>query len=376
MSESRLRHFSAACDTGPVSSSTPPLRIGTRASDLALTQTRTVAAALGAASGREVELVRIRTEGDRSTASLSTLGGTGVFAAALREALLAGECDVAVHSLKDLPTAPVAGLSIGAFPSREDHRDVLCAREGWTLVDLPPGARVGTGSPRRAAQLRLARPDIEVVDIRGNVGTRLGRVGADLDAVVLAAAGLTRLGLLEHVTDTLEVDVMIPAPGQGALAVECRTDDLHDGELGTWMRRIDDVPTRLTVLAERAVLRTLEAGCTAPVAAHAEIVPGEGSTPTRLELHTGVFDPAGTRSVVGTAVEEMDGLPDVVEARGVAIQQDVFFSLAVELGVSAAEQLLDDGAAEVAGLRPRGPALDVEEPDGAGRTAGSAGPVA
>lgn len=342
---------------------TSPLRIGTRGSDLALTQTRTVAAALEAVSGREVELVRIRTEGDRSTASLSTLGGTGVFAAALREALLAGECDVAVHSLKDLPTAPTGGLSIGAFPARQDPRDVLCAREGWTLATLPAGSRVGTGSPRRAAQLRLARPDIEVVDIRGNVGTRLGRVGEDLDAVVLAAAGLTRLGLLEHVTDTLDVDVMLPAPGQGALAVETRTEELQ-GELGAWLRGIDDVATRLTVLAERAVLRTLEAGCTAPVAAHAELLPPEDGTPARLELRAGVFDPEGSRSLVGTTVEEMADLPESMEASGLAISQDVFLSLAVDLGVSAAEQLLEDGAAEVAGLPSR-----VLDPDDAGPAA-------
>jgi len=354
-----------------VNSSTAPLRIGTRGSDLALTQTRTVADALAAASGREVELVLIRTEGDRSTESLSTLGGTGVFAAALREALLAGECDVAVHSLKDLPTAPIPGLSLGAFPERADYRDALCARDGWTLATLPGGARVGTGSPRRAAQLRLARPDIDVVDIRGNVGTRLGRVGDDLDAVVLAAAGLTRLGLLEHVTDILDTDVMLPAPGQGALAVECRTEDLR-GELGGWMRKIDSIATRLTVLAERAVLRTLEAGCTAPVAAHAELLPADGDTPARLELRAGVFDPAGTRSLVGTTVEEMDDLPEMMEANGVAIQQDVFLSLAVHLGVSAAEQLLEDGAAEVAGLRTHEVADSAEAP-GAGS---HAGPVA
>ncbi|PFG40031.1 hydroxymethylbilane synthase [Georgenia soli] len=355
-----------------MSLTTAPLRIGTRGSDLALTQTRTVADALGAASGREVELVRVRTEGDRSAASLSAIGGTGVFAAALREALLAGECDVAVHSLKDLPTAPTAGLSLGAFPERADHRDVLCARDGWTLATLPAGARIGTGSPRRAAQLRLARPDVEVVDIRGNVGTRLGRVGDDLDAVVLAAAGLTRLGLLEHVTETLETDVMLPAPGQGALAVECRTEDLHGTELGTWMRKIDSVGTRLTVLAERAVLRTLEAGCTAPVAAHAELLPADGDAPARLELRAGVFDPAGTRSLVGTAVEEMDGLPVSMEANGIAIKQDVFLSLAVDLGVSAAEQLLEDGAAEVAGLRTHevAPAVDAAGEDR------PAGPVA
>ncbi|WP_019135532.1 hydroxymethylbilane synthase, partial [Cellulomonas massiliensis] len=179
----------------------PPVRIGTRASALALTQTGHVADALARLGGFDVETVRVRTDGDRLTGSLTSLGGTGVFVTALREALLDGRCDVAVHSLKDLPTADPVGLTLGAVPPREDPRDALCARDGLTLATLPPGARVGTGSPRRAAQLLAARPDLDVVDIRGNVDTRLGRVApGDLDAVVLARAGLARLGRLDAVT--------------------------------------------------------------------------------------------------------------------------------------------------------------------------------
>ncbi|WP_127130068.1 hydroxymethylbilane synthase [Georgenia sp. SYP-B2076] len=336
-----------------MSPSTPPLRIGTRGSDLALTQTTTVAEALAAASGREVELVRIRTEGDRSKASLSSLGGTGVFAAALRHALLEGACDVAVHSLKDLPTAPTDGLSIGATPGRADPRDALCALEGWTLATLPAGARVGTGSPRRAAQLRVARPDLEIVDIRGNVGTRLGRVArGDLDAVVLARAGLARLGLLGHVTDTLGPEVMLPAPGQGALAVECRTEDLDGGPLGEIMRAIDHVPTRLSVVAERALLRTLEAGCAAPVGAYARVVPGTADAPTRLELSGGAFDPAGKRRLTRSWTAGLPGHPEdsSAEARGTSMAQDVTLTLAQQLGESAAVDLIADGAAEIAGL--------------------------
>ncbi|MPV37821.1 hydroxymethylbilane synthase [Georgenia subflava] len=349
--QSRLDNSSGGAQTVSVSSSTPPLRLGTRGSDLALTQSTTVARSLTAATGREVELVRIRTEGDRSTASLASLGGTGVFAAALREALLAGECDIAVHSLKDLPTAPTPGLSIGALPGRADHRDVLCARDGLTLAELPDGARVGTGSPRRAAQLRLARPDLTVVDIRGNVGTRLARVGTDLDAVVLARAGLDRLGLLERVTDALDTDVMLPAPGQGALAVECRTEDLREDALGDPLRQIDHVPTRLAVLAERAVLRTLEAGCAAPVGAHARLGTGDDGTSV-LELSVGVFAPDGSRELRRSRGVELPGHPEraTVIARGTAKAQDVALTLAVDLGVGLAEQLLADGAAEIAGL--------------------------
>lgn len=316
--------------TGPVT----PLRLGTRASTLALTQSTIVAEALGAVSGREVELVRIRTEGDRNRAPLASLGGAGVFAAALRQALLDGECDLAVHSLKDLPTAPTPGLTVGALPERADVRDVLCAREGWTLATLPAGARVGTGSPRRAAQLLAARPDLEVVDIRGNVETRLSRVRpGDLDAVVLARAGLTRVGRLDAVTDTLDPEVVLPAPGQGALAVECRTSDLEDPAhpLASGLPALDDLATRLAVTAERAVLRTLEAGCAAPLGALARLQDG------RLHLHAAVVEPDGSRRLEHRAAAA------VPPSRAVAV------AAAAALGTEVATTLLEEGAASITG---------------------------
>lgn len=242
-----------------------PLRLGTRASALATSQSGWVADRLRAA-GVRVELVHVRTEGDVSRASLRQIGGTGVFASALRDALRAGEVDLAVHSLKDLPTAAEPGLVVAAVPEREDPRDALVARDGLTLDALPRGASVGTGSPRRAAQLALARPDLDVRDIRGNVGTRIGLVrDGQLDAVVLACAGLSRLGRAGEATDRLDPDVMLPAAGQGALAVECREDDRP---LARFLRDVlEDAPTRAAVTAERAVLARLEAGCTAPVGA-------------------------------------------------------------------------------------------------------------
>ncbi|MHB1065341.1 MAG: hydroxymethylbilane synthase [Georgenia sp.] len=337
-------------------STPPPLRVGTRASELALSQTGMVATALEAASGRTVELVRIRTAGDRSRASLAALGGTGVFAVALREALLEGRCDIAVHSLKDLPTAPAPGLTVAALPERADHRDVLCSREGWTLAGLPAGARVGTGSPRRAAQLRLARPDLAVVDLRGNVGTRLSRVGDDLDAVVLARAGLERLSLLDHVTETLAPTTMLPSPGQGALAVECRTTDVGDGPLEATMRALDHLPTRLAVVAERTLLGTLEAGCAAPVAAWGRVSYGSDGAPTRLELRAGAFAPDGGRHLIRTAGVDLPG----DAANGLAAPTDgapapgtanaAALAAAHDLGISTAAALLADGAAEIAGL--------------------------
>lgn len=247
--------------------SSPPasIRIGTRGSALALAQTGTIAASLAAKSGRNVDIVTVTTLGDRSKESLASLGGTGVFAGALRESLLAAECDAIVHSLKDLPTAPFEGLVIAAIPQRADARDALCARDGLTLDTLPSGARVGTGSPRRQAQLRARRPDIEVVDIRGNVDTRLARVGDDLDAVVLAAAGLGRLGRLGVVTEFLGIEGWPTAPGQGALAVEVRTGEEN------LANAIDHRTTRIIVEAERAVLAILEAGCAAPIGANAFI---------------------------------------------------------------------------------------------------------
>jgi hydroxymethylbilane synthase len=221
-----------------------------------------------AKSGAEVELVTITTEGDTSKASLASLGGTGVFASALRDALLDGRVDAVVHSLKDLPTATFPGLVIAAIPKREDPRDALCARDGLTLDALPAGANVGTGSPRRAAQLRSRRPDVEVVDIRGNVDTRLGKVSTELDAVILAAAGLSRLGRSDAVTEFLAIDGWPTAPGQGAVAVEVRVGEekLVSG--------LDHRATRINVEAEREVLALLEAGCSAPVGAHAFVDDG------------------------------------------------------------------------------------------------------
>ncbi|MEY2847851.1 MAG: hypothetical protein RI885_516 [Actinomycetota bacterium] len=238
-----------------------------------MAQAGMVAERLGAASRRSVELVPISSAGDRSTESLASLGGTGVFAIGLREALRDGRCDLVVHSLKDLPTDPAAGLTIGAIPRREDARDAVCARDGLTLDTLGQGATVGTGSPRRAAQLRARRQDLRVVDIRGNVDTRLGKVASgELDAVVLAAAGLSRLGRLDAVTEYCGLDGWPTAPGQGALAVEIRDD--ADRALRSVVASIAHAPTRTAVAAEREVLRLLEAGCAAPIGAHALIDDG------------------------------------------------------------------------------------------------------
>lgn len=323
------------------------IRIGTRASKLALTQTQQTADQLSAVGGFPVELVHIKTEGDVRTGSLSQMGGTGVFVAALRDALLAETCDVAVHSLKDLPTGAAVGLSIAATPKRVDVRDVLCARDGLTLAELPGGAKVGTGSPRRAAQLRAARPDIEVLDIRGNVDTRLGRVpglpgnvtddvvpgkSCDLDAVVLAAAGLERMGRLDTVSEFFETDVMLPAPGQGALAIECRTEDApqaegSNGVLAQALAALNDDDTRLAVTAERAVLARLEAGCAAPVGAYAF---RKGSM---LHLEAVVCAVDGTKTV--REKKAADGLTEVG---------------ATLLGIEVAELLLAAGAAEIADL--------------------------
>ena len=258
------------------------LRLGTRRSALATTQSTLVARALRE-RGHDVELVTIVTEGDVSRSPLTTLGGTGVFAAALREALVRGEIDLAVHSLKDLPTAAHPDLVIAAIPQREDPRDAVVGRDGATLADLGPGARVGTGSPRRVAQLNALGWGLVTQDIRGNVDTRLGFVAdGSLDAVVLANAGLRRLGRADRVTEVLDPIRMLPAPGQGALAVECRTDR---ADVRALLAELDDPDTRACVEAERALLAVLEAGCSAPVGALGEIVEGESSDGTsHLEL--------------------------------------------------------------------------------------------
>jgi hydroxymethylbilane synthase len=253
---------------------TAPLRVGTRASLLARTQSGHVADALRAALGREVVLVDVTTEGDVSTAPLASFGGVGVFVSALRDALLRGDVDLAVHSLKDLPTASHDGITLAAVPLREDPRDVVVARDGLTLGELPAGARVGTGSPRRAAQLRALGLGFDVEGIRGNVDTRIRKVGAgEYDAVVLARAGVARLGRLDEVTEVLDPLQMLPAPGQGALAVECRASDT---DLVAEVRgALDDRRSRVAVTAERAVLAALEAGCSAPVGAMAEVAEGD-----------------------------------------------------------------------------------------------------
>ena len=308
------------------------IRVGTRGSALALTQTTTVAERVAELAGRDYELVRIRTEGDVLKGPLSQMGGTGVFVVALREALLDGRCDLAVHSLKDLPTTPAPGLRVAAVPERADTRDALCARDDLTLATLPDGARVGTGSPRRAAQLRAARPGLEVVDIRGNVDTRLGRVAdagtgpGDLDAVVLAAAGLHRLGRDAAITEYIDPAVMLPAPGQGALAVEFRTTDEEDG-LGAALAAYDHAETRAAVTAERAVLLRLEAGCSAPIGALGSV---QGDTLT-LEA----------------VVASLDGRHLLRRSRSAPNEGP---EAAARLGVSLAEELLEAGAARIAPL--------------------------
>ncbi len=244
----------------------PALRLGTRKSPMAMAQSGHVARLITERTGAGVELVGVTTFGDVTRAELAQIGGTGVFVSALRESLLAGDIDLAVHSLKDLPVGPVPGLALAAVPSRDDPRDALIGRDGAKFADLPPGARIGTGSPRRAAQLRLLRPDVRPVPVRGNAGTRLGKVtSGELDAVLLACAGLARIGRMDAVTQLFEPEEMLPAPGQGALAVECRAGTPLAGLLSA----VDDPVSRAAVTAERAVLAALQAGCSAPVGAYA-----------------------------------------------------------------------------------------------------------
>jgi hydroxymethylbilane synthase len=298
------------------------IRVGTRRSVLARTQSDHVARWLRETLGREVELVEVTTEGDVSTAPLATIGGTGVFVGALRDALLRGDVDLAVHSLKDLPTTPHEQITLAAVPVREDPRDAVVARDGLTLGELPTGARIGTGSPRRAAQLHALGLGFHVVAIRGNVDTRIRKVSeGEVDAVVLARAGIARLGRMAEVTEVLDPLQMLPAPGQGALAVECRATDV---DLAEAVRgAIDDPRTRAAVLAERAVLAALEAGCSAPVGAMAEVAEGEDGD--ELWLRAVALSPDGAVAVRRSAT----GRPDAAD----------------ELGRGLAEEMLDDGAA-------------------------------
>lgn len=312
---------------------TTPIRVATRRSQLAVTQAQTVADALSALTSRPAELVTVTTEGDSTPGSLVSFGGVGVFVGAVREAILDGRADVGVHSLKDLPTQPHPNLKVAATPVREDPRDAFCGIDGASLADLPVAATVGTGSPRRASQLRAIRPDLNVIDIRGNVDTRLHRVtSGDLDAVVLAAAGLTRLGRESAITQRLEADQMLPAPGQGALAVEARVSvELDDPDLHKALSRLDDFSTHAAVDAERAVLNALQAGCTAPVGALATVTPDTTKTNEESEIHL----QAMAASVDGSQVIRMSITGAVGNAE--------------ELGRELASQLLAAGAAGLLG---------------------------
>ncbi|MDQ3615635.1 MAG: hydroxymethylbilane synthase [Actinomycetota bacterium] len=305
-----------------------PLRVGTRSSLLARIQSQLVADALRASLSREVVLVEVTTDGDISTAPLASMGGVGVFVNALREALLRGEVDVAVHSLKDIPTYPQDGVTLAAVPTREDPRDALVARDGLTLGELPAGASVGTGSPRRAAQLAALGLGLRIVDIRGNVDTRLRKVTeGQVDAVLLARAGLARIGRLDAITEALDPLQMLPAPGQGALAVECRSDDTF--LVDRVREAVDHAPTRMTVTVERTVLGALEAGCSAPVGALAEIAQGDDGDELWVRAVALSYDGAVAvrRSATGT--------PDD----------------AVGLGQRLAAEMIEDGAGTLVGER-------------------------
>ncbi|MEV0667096.1 hydroxymethylbilane synthase [Actinomadura luteofluorescens] len=298
-----------------------PLRLGTRKSLMATTQSQGVADALSRLTGHAVELVGVTTQGDVSKALLAQIGGTGVFVNALRDKVLSGEVDFAVHSLKDLPTSETPGIALAATPARDDPRDALCGPA--KLADLPRGARIGTGSPRRVAQLRALRPDLEIVPIRGNADTRLRKVtDGELDAVVLAHAGLKRIGRLDAVSEVFDPDQMLPAPGQGSLALECRADR---DDLRALLGAIDDAPTRRAVTAERTVLAVLEAGCSAPVGTYAAEVD------ERLHLTATVAAYDGSRQVRLSA----SGHPDAAE----------------QLGRDLADRLLAQGADQLMGER-------------------------
>ena len=294
------------------------LRLGSRRSPMAIVQSQQVAGLITERTGRQVEIVGVTTFGDVSRAQLTQIGGTGVFVSALREALLSGEVDLAVHSLKDLPAGPAEGILLAAVPPRDDPRDALVARDGAKLADLAVGARVGTGSPRRAAQLLALRGDLRAVPIRGNAGTRLRHVSdGELDGVVLACAGLARIGYTGAVTQVFEPDEMLPAPGQGALAVECRDGD---GQVAALLATVNDEASMAAAVAERSLLEALAAGCSAPVGGYAA---GTG----QLLMRAAVLSPDGTRAL---------------RAHGTAAAAD-----ARQLGRDLAAELLRQGAGDL-----------------------------
>jgi hydroxymethylbilane synthase len=304
----------------------PVLRLGTRTSALARYQTRLVGERLAAATGLVCQIVEIITEGDvDADTPLPEIGGKGVFTEALERALRAGAIDAAVHSIKDLPVEPAPGLCLPAIGMREDPRDVLLAREQWTVASLPPGATVGTCSTRRAAQLRAARPDLVTAPLRGNVDTRVRKaLRGDYDAIVIAAAGVLRLGLGEAIREFLPLDLMLPAPGQGALAIQCRAADEATRRA---LELLDEPPIRAAVEAERAFLEGLGGGCAAPIAAHASAAPGPSLAAVRVTLRGVVASPDGTRVV------RVQGDASGTEARG--------------LGLSLASEARAAGAAEL-----------------------------
>ncbi|AWG57843.1 hydroxymethylbilane synthase [Mycobacteroides abscessus] len=304
------------------------IRIGTRGSLLATTQAGGIRDALRA-KGHEAELVIVTTAGDQSAAPVEQIG-VGVFTAALREAIADDVVDVAVHSYKDLPTAADPRFVIPAIPPREDYRDALVARDGLVLGELPAGSVIGTSSPRRAAQLRALGLGLEIRPLRGNLDTRLSRVSnGDLDGVVVARAGLARIGRLDHITETLEPVQVLPAPAQGALAVECRSTAT---DLVAVLAELDHADTRAAVTAERALLAELEAGCTAPVGAIAEVVES-------IDEEGRVFDELSLRGCAAA----LDG-SDVIRASGIGTPDR-----AAELGLAVARELLDLGARALIG---------------------------
>lgn len=340
------------------------IRLGTRRSQLARSQSTAIAHQIAALTGWRVEIVEVVTEGDVNMSPLAGFGGTGVFVSAVRQALHQGKIDIAVHSLKDLPTTPESGIQLAAIPPRVDPADVLIGRDGLGLADLPAGSVIGTGSPRRAVQLRAARPDIEVRGVRGNVDTRIAHVrDGRLDAVVLAAAGVRRIGRLAEATDSLDFDTMLPAPGQGALAVETRaadspyvqTDEImnSDAEVRAALRRLHDVTTDLAVTCERAILSRAEAGCSAPIGALATI---EG---TNFVVDAVMADDDGNLARTHLSVE-LPAVPDADWTTTAPQQLDVaakeLARAADELGTAAAEELLDrlgiDPAESAAHLTP------------------------
>lgn len=304
------------------------IRIGTRGSLLATTQAQTIADALTAA-GHPAELVIIRTEGDKSAKPVAEIG-VGVFTTAIRVALRNDEVDVAVHSYKDLPTAPEDDLVIAAVPTREDPRDALVSKGGMVLGQLPPGSTVGTSAPRRAAQLRALGLGLEIRPLRGNLDSRLGKVASgELDAVVVARAGLVRIGRADVVTEAFDPVVLLPAPAQGALAVECRSDD---AELVRILAELDDPSTRAAIDAERAVLAALEAGCTAPVGAIGEVVESiddDGHIFAELSLRAAVAAEDGSDVIRASVVGPVDR--------------------AAQLGENLAAELLELGAGALVG---------------------------